>query len=380
MITRDTISEHLDDIFGQDMHAKRVLSLANATQGVIESSSLAIHAIGNGLAQANGLERKYAIKQVDRLLSNSKLNVWSLFDDWVPYVVAERKEIVVSMDWTEFDADDHSSIVISMQTNHGRNTPLLWKTHIKSRLKGQRNAHEDELLWKLKSSLPADVSVTVVADRGFSDTALFALLEDALGFSYLIRFKDNILLCPVGEKQKPAKQWLTPSGRIRTLKDMELTAHRQPVARVFCCKKAGMKEAWFLASNHRDLSAANALKLYGKRWGIECSFRDIKDYKFGMGMSDTHIKSTTRRDRLFLFSALAIVLLTLLGKAGDAAGLEKTIKANTSKTRTYSFFRQGCIYYQLLPKMKEDNAIKLMEKFSYYLSQHQLYKRIFGII
>lgn len=380
MITRDTISEHLDDIFGQDMHAKRVLSLANATQGVIESSSLAIHAIGNGLAQANGLERKYAIKQVDRLLSNSKLNVWSLFDDWVPYVVAERKEIVVSMDWTEFDADDHSSIVISMQTNHGRNTPLLWKTHTKSRLKGQRNAHEDELLWKLKNSLPDDVSVTVVADRGFGDTALFALLEDALEFSYLIRFKDNILLCPVGEKQKPAKQWLTPSGRIRTLKDVELTAQRQPVARVFCCKKVGMKEAWFLASNHRDLSAANALKLYGKRWGIECSFRDIKDYKFGMGMSDTHIKSTTRRDRLFLFSALAIVLLTLLGKAGDAAGLEKTIKANTSKTRTYSFFRQGCIYYQLLPKMKEENAIKLMEKFSYYLSQHQLYKRIFGII
>lgn len=380
MITRDTISEHLDEIFGQDMHAKRVLSLANATHGVIESSSLAIHAIGNGLAQANGLERKYAIKQVDRLLSNSKLNVWSLFDDWVPYVVAERKETVVSMDWTEFDADDHSSIVISMQTSHGRNTPLLWKTHQKSRLKGQRNAHEDELLWKLKNSLPDEVLVTVVADRGFGDTALFALLEDALGFSYLIRFKDNILLCPVGEKLKAAKQWLTPSGRIRTLKDIELTTHRQPVARVYCCKKAEMKEAWFLASNRRDLSAANALKLYGKRWGIECSFRDIKDYKFGMGMSDTHIKSTKRRDRLFLFSALAIVLLTLLGKAGDAAGLERTIKANTSKTRTYSFFRQGCIYYQMLPKMKEENAIKLMEKFSYYLSQHQLYKRIFGII
>ncbi|GHA27597.1 hypothetical protein UN63_12195 [Oceanisphaera arctica] len=51
MITRDTISEHLHDIFGQDMHAKRILSLAYATQGVIESSSLAIHAIGNGSGQ-----------------------------------------------------------------------------------------------------------------------------------------------------------------------------------------------------------------------------------------------------------------------------------------------------------------------------------------
>lgn len=43
---------------------------------------------------------------------------------------------------------------------------------------------------------------------------------------------------------------------------------------------------------------------------------------------------------LFLFSALAIVLLTMLGKAGDSAGLERTIRVNTIKSRTYSFFRQ----------------------------------------
>ena len=127
MFNHDLILNHINEIFGQDMHAKRVLSLANATLGVIESGSLAIHAIGNGLSLANGLERKHAVKQVDRLLTNTKLNVWSLFDDWVPYVVGERTEIVVSMDWTEFDADDHSTLVISLQTNHGRSTPLLWK-------------------------------------------------------------------------------------------------------------------------------------------------------------------------------------------------------------------------------------------------------------
>ena len=31
------------------------------------------------------------------------------------------------MDWTEFDADDHSTLVISLQTNHGRSNSLLWK-------------------------------------------------------------------------------------------------------------------------------------------------------------------------------------------------------------------------------------------------------------
>ena len=45
----------LQSLFGEDMHAKRVLSLANATLGVMTSASLAVHAIGLGLAQARGL-------------------------------------------------------------------------------------------------------------------------------------------------------------------------------------------------------------------------------------------------------------------------------------------------------------------------------------
>lgn len=75
MFDHDMILNHIDDIFGQDMHAKRVLSLANATHGVIGSGSLAIHAIGNGLSLVSGLDRKHAVKQVDRLLANPKLKV-----------------------------------------------------------------------------------------------------------------------------------------------------------------------------------------------------------------------------------------------------------------------------------------------------------------
>ena len=40
------------------------------------------------------------------------------FDNWVPYIVGERTKIVASLDWTEFDADDHSTLVLSLQTSH----------------------------------------------------------------------------------------------------------------------------------------------------------------------------------------------------------------------------------------------------------------------
>ena len=61
----------LQALFGEDVHAKRVDSLANATLGVMTNASLAIHLIGDGLAPARGLLSNHAIKQVDRLLSKS---------------------------------------------------------------------------------------------------------------------------------------------------------------------------------------------------------------------------------------------------------------------------------------------------------------------
>ena len=58
-------------LYKGDLHAKRVLSLAYATLGVLTSASLAIHAVGRGLAQAMGTLTKHGVKQVDGCGSSS---------------------------------------------------------------------------------------------------------------------------------------------------------------------------------------------------------------------------------------------------------------------------------------------------------------------
>jgi hypothetical protein len=145
-IDRSRVHELISSIFEGDLHAKRVVSLGNAVVGVLEGAALGIHAIGRALAVAAGLESRHAVKQVDRLLSNSGVDVWQLFGSWVPFVIGERPEIVAALDWTDYDADDQSTLVLSMVTSHGRATPLVWKTVVKSKLKGWRNEHEDKLL------------------------------------------------------------------------------------------------------------------------------------------------------------------------------------------------------------------------------------------
>jgi len=116
----------LDSVLDEDIHTKRVDSLANATLGVMTGASLGVAIIGKSLAQARGLLPKHAIKQVDRLLSNAKLEAWDRFAPWVPEMVGSRTDIVVAMDWTDYAADGQATLALSLATRHGRATPLMW--------------------------------------------------------------------------------------------------------------------------------------------------------------------------------------------------------------------------------------------------------------
>jgi len=366
-------------MLAEAMHSKRTESVANATTGLIQAGRLGVSAIGHGLAMAKGLEVKHAIKQVDRLLSNGKLDVWKLFGVWVPYAVGSRNEIVVALDWTEFDHDDQSTIALHLVTRHGRATPLMWLTVVKSELAGWRNAHEDRLLGRLREVLPEGVQVTVLADRGFGDAKLYELLEE-LCFDYIIRFRENIAVEDAHGDSRPAAQWVPVNGRPKMLKEACVTAEHHPVPAVVCVKAKGMKDAWCLASSRDDLTGAGIVKLYGRRFTIEENFRDSKDLNFGMGLSKTRISKPERRDRLLFISALAVALLTLLGAAGESLGMDRMLRANTAKYRTHSLFRQGCMLFDLLANMRVDKKRKLLTRFGKFMIEQDFCSQAFGWI
>jgi len=376
----EDVHAFVESFLDQDIHAKRVYSLASATLGVIANASLAVHAIGQGLAQARGLLTKHAIKQVDRLLSNKGIDVWSLFANWVPYMVGARKSIVVAMDWTDFDAADQATIMLSLLTNHGRGTPLVWLTVEKDTLKKNRNNYEDDVLGRLKEVLPEGVQVLIVADRGFGDHKLYDFLAKDLGFDYVIRFRGNIHVTNTQGDTRPAAKWVGKGGRSCTLRGAQVTGDRFEVGTVVCVHAKGMKEPWCLATNLTDASARTLINYYAKRWGIEPSFRDTKDLRFGMGMSTVRLSNPERRDRLWLLNAFAVALLTLLGAAGESLGYDRHLKANTVKRRSHSLFRQGSMLYDLIPNMPDERLRPLMHTFATMLLQQQTFADVFGYV
>ena len=139
-----------------------------------------------------------------------------------------------------------------------------------------------------------------------------------------------------------------------------------------------MKQAWCVAASSTDATAKHLIGYYGRRWGIECGLRDTKDLRFGMGMGVMHVKSPERRDRLWLINAFAVVLLTLLGAAGEALGYDRMLKTNTAKRRVHSLFRQGCMLYDLIPTMPETRLRPLTQRFAQMPQNQPLFADLVG--
>jgi hypothetical protein len=378
-ISLETVEQFIGEVVGQDLHAKRVLSLAGATLGAMRTCSLAVSVIGQGLALARGLKTRQAVKQVDRMLSNPNIDVDALLPHWVHYVVGQRPAITVAMDWTEFDADGQATLMLSLLCRHGRATPLFWLTVETATLKDRRNGYEYQALVRLAEALPIGIKVCIVADRGFGDRKLYRLLTEELKFDYVIRFRGNITVTAAGGEARRAADWVGNGGRARILSGATVTAEAYPVPTVVCVQDKGMQQAWCLASS-TDLPPAELIKLYSRRWGIECGFRDAKDPRFGMGMGEIHVSTPARRDRLWLIAAFAIALLTLLGAAGEELGYDRMLRTSTTKRRTHSLLRQGVMLYELIPTMPEHRLLPLMARFSALLQQQPVFTEMFGPI
>lgn len=238
---------------------------------------------------------------------------------------------------------------------------------------------EDEVLLRLQQVLPSGVRPTILADRGFGDQKLYEFL-DRIGWGYVIRFRQGITVTTKDGSSQSAAALIPKNRRAKMVRDVQVTSDKTPIGAVVVVHAPKMKDPWCLATNRMDLAAAGVVKLYGRRFTIEETFRDQKDPRFGLGINHVRIKNPARRDRLLFLSAIALVLLTLLGAAGEACGLDRILKANTSKKRQMSLFRQGCLLYELLPGMRPERLRLLMNAYGSILQQHDLLCHALGIV
>ena len=362
----------------EDLHSKRLESLSNGVAGALRSARASIHAIGQAYAEVASIRPKHGVKQVDRYLSNPAFDVWRLLPSWASFLIGARTEIVIAIDWTDYEADDQTTLSAYLVTSHGRASPLAWRTVRKSNLKNKQVSLERAFLDDLAAALPPGVRVVLLADRGFADQTLYGKLQ-TLGWDYIVRFRGYVLVEHAGSTSH-ASDLVPAGGRARKLASPLLTKDRTQVPALVLVQAKKMKEAWCLATSLDGRSASEIVKLYGKRFTIEETFRDHKDMRFGLGLTATHIRDPQRRDRLLLLLALAHVLLTLLGAAAEAIGFDRALKVNTTAKRTHSLFRQGSYWYGAIPNMRDDWLEQLMSAFDKVLREQPFIQAVFSSI
>jgi hypothetical protein len=242
------------------------------------------------------------------MLSNPGIDVDQILALWLPLVIGARTSLLVAMDWTDFDADNQATIMLSLITEHGRATPLVWLTVHKAELKDRRSLHERRVLVRLAEIAPAGVGVCSVADRGFGDQNLYRLLTGELHFEYVIRFRRNIKVTAASGVTRSAAAWVCPSGRARVLRGAMVTADRYPVGTVVCVRDPEMKQAWCLAASSTEATAKDLTGYYGSRWGIEAGLRECSRQNKGQfiapgnvmddaGEPRSHCAAPHQRDR-----------------------------------------------------------------------------------
>ncbi len=284
-------------------------------------------------------------------------------------MVGSTPEIVLAMDWTDFDDDDHTTLSVALMTTHGRATPLAWKTVAKSKLKNRRTQHELAMVKRLHAWLPTGTRVELLGDRAFGQQELYALLGK-LGWAYTLRFRENIVIYEGQGPALPAAAYVPTNGRAFKVLAPKVTRKRFDVPAIVVVKRKGMKEAWCLATSRAGDDASEIVRTYSRRFSIEETFSDTKDLTFGLGLRATHIRDAERRDRVLLLVAIAHTLLTLLGAASEASGLDRRLKSNTVKCRTMSLFNQGAYWYRCLATMREEWLTPLLEAYEVILTQH----------
>jgi hypothetical protein len=196
----------------------------------------------------------------------------------------------------------------------GRCVWLVWKSVPVSGLNLNMSRIEQEVLFELRQILPKSFKTIILADRGFHKSRLFGYCQ-RMGFDYVIRIKP--------EYHVVAKRF---SGCLDTLPVKP--GVRRFWKNAICGKKPKVKqnvviyyqkhlperrdEPWFLATSLCG-TATQIVRLYGRRMGIEQSFRDKKNVNNGWGLRHMRVHTARALDHLLLILAIAYLILCGLG-------------------------------------------------------------------
>jgi hypothetical protein len=257
---------------------------------------------------------KHQIKRCWRFCANDRIETADAMRGIVARLLKKRKKkLLIALDWV--DIKGFQTLLASVVLK-GRSVPIAWASTTNHVYDGHRsrNAFEESLLLVLRSMIPQQVKVVILADRGFGRTALATFCQRQ-GFGYVIRIQPSVTVRLHGFCGK-LLDYPVKKGIAKVLKRVSYRSDGAVIQNVVIRWRKDLPkkrdECWFLMTDQPG-TACQLCKLYGQRMTIEQLFRDDKNKRNGWSLRDTRITRPERLDRLLLILAVAYLLLCGIG-------------------------------------------------------------------
>jgi len=324
------------------MHAKRRACVAKAVEAV-HVGGLTLVRMSRALTTKTSL--RHRIKCCDRLLSNphlqaEKITVYRALS----HGVLGNQRVAIIIDWSDLTADGSAHLLRAAVMVKGRAFVVYEEVHSRKDYGSQR-VHR-RFLVKLRSVLPKGCQPILVTDAGFRST--WFQIANELKYEWIGRIRNRDMVRELGGEQwNGCKTWYPhANSRPRVLGQFEYARSNPVACRLVAFKKgpkhrhrrtafgansrstsslknrAAQIEPWLLAvSPGLDaLGAKTITAMYAGRMQIEQTFRDVKNSKWGMGLSNSLTRDPQRLAILLLLAALLSYALWLIGLAAAQTG------------------------------------------------------------
>jgi hypothetical protein len=311
----------------------------------MKSCHLGIAAIGRAIGGKT--KAKHKIKRVDRFLKNERIPLIECYKGLVRLILNKRawlkkkKRIYIAVDWTWVNQTDKAILTGGIITC-GRCIPIYQSTHDHSINNCEMTAQEFDFVEIVREIVPKNIEVIFILDRGFSKLELMEKIA-SIGCKYIVRtpYNRNFFyqdkwrrINQVGASRNFKKDYGKVLINKRDRWETRLV--------VFAGEQSkNPSTRWNLLTNELERDYEDIYSLYFGRMQIEETFRDKKNPRSGMKFKGLILKDCGRYNRLLLIFAFAYTLLTFIGIWAESRQIDRSLKANTSKERTFALWRLG---------------------------------------
>lgn len=299
------------------------------------------------------IQLQSALNKFYRFLKNARFSDWLLTEQLFS-LFAERKRIVLSLDWTSWH--NRFSLLVASVAVDKRAVPVAVSAVKKRLLARSQNLWEETFLRLCVERLAgAGIKAIWLCDRGFRRVAWLQALV-SLKQDFVVRLQSDVTVYFSDRERCLVKEINLEKGSFRDLGIVTLRQDEAIKVRLIGVWAEQSKEIWWLATNLK-LSVAEVVALYDRRMSCEEQFRDSKGARFGVRLKWTEFKRGEYLERMYLLVGVAMLLWTAIGSQMEKSDPKVRLRSKKKGARI-SLVRIGIFYWQMVTK-----RVRLTTKF-----------------